>query len=36
MLMAMTTGARTDLPRAAELFHALSDRTRLSIPLEDG
>src|SRR6187200_2943992 len=31
MLMAMTTGARTDLPRAAELFHALSDRTRLSI-----
>jgi len=27
----MTIGARTNLPRAAELFHALSDQTRLSI-----
>lgn len=27
----MAIGARTNLPRAAELFHALSDRTRLSI-----
>ena len=27
----MTTSSRTDLVRAADLFHALSDRTRLSI-----
>jgi ArsR family transcriptional regulator len=27
----MATEARTNLPRAADLFHALSDRTRLSI-----
>jgi ArsR family transcriptional regulator len=29
--MAMAIGAQTHLPRAAELFHALSDQTRLSI-----
>ncbi len=27
----MATRTHTDLPRAAELFHALSDQTRLSI-----
>jgi ArsR family transcriptional regulator, arsenate/arsenite/antimonite-responsive transcriptional repressor len=29
--MATATATRTDLSRAAELFHALSDETRLSI-----